>query len=80
MRHPQKLREAFTVEEAETALGLPDVATTDFRGGQHLTWIGATHQLTGSFNLGRLYCLGWEERATGHGVMVFESIWAWHPY
>jgi hypothetical protein len=79
-RHPQKLRATFTVEEVEAVLGVPDVASTDFRGGQHLTWIGTAHKLQGSFNAGRLYCLAREDRSTGHGVMVFESIGTWHPF
>ncbi len=79
-RHPQRLRATLTLGEVEAALGAPDVASTDFRSGQHLTWIGTTHQMEGSFNLGRLYGLAREDRSTGHGVMVFESIWAWHPY
>jgi hypothetical protein len=59
---------------------VPDSATTDFRGGQHLQWLGTTHQLEDSFNAGRLYCLQLQDRTTGHGVMVFDSFAAWHPY
>ncbi|MFZ0964447.1 MAG: hypothetical protein WAO35_26580 [Terriglobia bacterium] len=80
MRHPQKLRTTFSPQEAESALGVPDIATTDFRGGQHLTWLGSAHKLEASFNAGRLYALRLEARATGHGVLVCESIWSWHPY
>jgi hypothetical protein len=79
-RHPQRLRATLPLAEVEAALGAPDVASTDFRSGQHLTWIGTAHKLEASFNLGRLYCLGHEDRKTGQGVMVFESIWSWHPY
>ena len=79
-RHPQRLRATFSPQEAEATLGVPTTSTTDFRGGQHLTWLGTDHQLTASFNAGRLYCLAREDRATRHGVMVFESPWAWHPY
>ena len=79
-RHPQRLRIELSPQGAEFTLGLPDTATTDFRGGQHLTWIGTTHKFEASFSGGRLYCVKLEDRATGRGVMVFESIWAWHPY
>jgi hypothetical protein len=79
-RHPQRLRATLSVEDVEAQLGAPDVSTTDFRGGQHLTWIGATHKILGSFNAGRLYCLTYEDRSSGHGVMVYDSIWSWHPY
>jgi len=79
-RHPQRLRTTFSPREAESTLGLPDATTTDFRGGQHLTWLGTRHKLEASFNAGHLYCLTLEDRATGHGVLVYESIWSWHPY
>ncbi|MGD1105126.1 MAG: hypothetical protein ABSA59_24040 [Terriglobia bacterium] len=79
-RHPQRLRTTFSPQEAESTLGVPDATTTDFRGGQHLTWLGTAHKLAASFDAGRLYCLTLEDRATGHGVMVYESIWSWHPY
>jgi hypothetical protein len=79
-RHPQRLRATLTLAEVEAALGAPDVASTDFRSDQHLTWIGTTHKMEGSFNVGRLYGLAREDRATGHGVMVFESISTWHAY
>jgi thiosulfate reductase cytochrome b subunit len=79
-RHPQRLHATFSPSEAQSALGVPDVAATDFRGGQHLTWIGATHKLDAAFNAGHLYCLTFENRTTGHGVMVFESIRSWHPF
>ena len=79
-RHPQRLRATPQLEEVEGLLGAPDQSTTDFRGGQHLTWIGSAHKLEAAFNAGRLYCLSYEDRKTGQGVMVFESIWSWHPY
>lgn len=79
-RHPQRLRLELSPGRAESILGVPDTITTDFGGGQHLTWIGTAHKLEASFNAGRIYCLKLEERATGHGVMVFESPYAWHPY
>jgi len=79
-RHPQSLRATLHVEEVEAQLGAPDQSTTDFRGGQHLTWVGSAHKLEAAFNAGRLYCLSHEDRKTSHGVMVFESIWSWHPY
>lgn len=79
-RHPQRLRTTFSPQQAESTLGLPNAATPDFRGGQHLTWLGTSHKLEASFNAGHLYCLTFEDRATGHGVLVYESIWSWHPY
>jgi len=79
-RHPQKLSTVFSPREAESTLGVPDATTLDFRGGQHLTWLGTGHKLAASFNAGRLYCLSLEDRATGHGVLVYESIYSWHPY
>jgi hypothetical protein len=79
-RHPQRLRTTFSPREAEAALGAPDTATTDFRGGQHLIWIGTAHKLEASFNAGRLYCLSLEDRATGHGALVYESFGLFHPY
>jgi len=79
-RHPQRLRTTFSPQEAESTLGVPDASTTDFRGGQHLTWLGTAHKFAASFNAGRLYCLTLEDRATGHGVMVYESATAWRPY
>ena len=79
-RYPQKLRIALSPQDAESTLGIPDTTTTDFRGGQHLTWTGTTHKLEASFNAGRLYCLNLQDRSTGHGVMVFEAPTSWHPY
>ena len=79
-RHPQSLRVALSQQDVENALGVPDVATTDFRGGQHLKWLGTTHVLEASFDAGHLYCLNLQDRSTSHGVLVYESIWSWHPY
>jgi len=79
-RHPQRLRTTFSPQQAESTLGVPDTSTTDFSGGQHLTWIGTAHKLGAAFSAGRLYCLTFEDRATGHGVLVYESPEAWHPY
>ena len=42
----------FSPQEAESKLGVPDASTTDFGGGQHLTWLGTTHKLEASFNAG----------------------------
>ncbi len=79
-RHPQSLRTTFSPQDAESALGIPDSTLTDFRGGQHLVWIGTAHKLGAAFDAGRLYCLTLEDRATGRGVMVYESPQMWHPY
>jgi hypothetical protein len=79
-RHPQRLRIVFSPREAEAELGVPDAITNDFRGGYHLTWLGTTHKLEAAFNAGRLYCLTLEDRSTGHGVLVYESLSSWHPY
>lgn len=79
-RHPQRLRTVFSAEDAQATLGVPDSTTTDIRGGYHLTWVGTSHKLEASFNAGHLYCLSLEDRTTGHGVMVYESLMLWHPY
>jgi hypothetical protein len=79
-RYPQKLRLALSPQQVEDRLGVPGKDATDFQGGQHLTWWGTNHRLEAAFNAGRLYCLTLEDRSTGHGVMVFESPYQWHPY
>jgi hypothetical protein len=79
-RHPQKLRTVFSPAEVESSLGVPDISTTDFAGGQHLTWLGTAHKLQASFVAGRLYCLSLEDRATGHGALVYRDPLQWHPY
>jgi hypothetical protein len=79
-RHPQVLTANLSPQDVESQLGAPGVSTTDFRGGEHLTWIGTANKLVASFDDGRLYCLTLENRATGHGVMVYQAPDAWHPY
>jgi len=79
-RHPWRLRRVFSPREATSTLGAPDATNLDFRGGQHLTWIGTDHKLEASFDAGRLYCLTLENRASGHGMIVYESLTSWHPY
>jgi cell division protein FtsL len=79
-RHPQRLRMVFSPRDAVAELGTPNANTLDFAGGQHLTWLGTAHKLAGSFHAGRLYCLSLEDRATGHGELVYESYSSWHPY
>jgi hypothetical protein len=78
--HPQKLISVPAVDEVVQALGLPSRRTTDFRSGLHMTWTGTAYSLEASFNRGRLYCLRREDLRTGHGVLVFESSAAWHPF
>jgi hypothetical protein len=78
--HPQRLTRMPSVQEIEQALGLADRRAVDFRSGLHLTWTGTAHSLEASFDQGRLYCLRWEDLRTGHGALVFESIYAWHPF
>jgi hypothetical protein len=53
---------------------------TDFRGGQHLTWIGPRHRLEASFDKGRLYALTLTDLQTGHGMQVFESSAEWRAF
>jgi hypothetical protein len=77
---PKHLRRLPHVEEVQQAIGAPDTSTTDFRGGQHLTWSGARHKLTGSFNKGRLYSLALEDLRTGRGFRVFESSAHWQEF
>ncbi len=79
-RHPQKLIGSLSPQGVESQLGAPTISTTDFRGGEHLTWMGTTHKLVASFTNGSLYCLTLEDRTTGHGVMVYQSPDSWHPY
>ena len=79
-RHPWKLRTTFTPEAAESALGVPNTSAVDFRGGQHLTWIGTSHKLEAAFDAGRLFCLTQEDLATHHGEQVYGSEDQWRPY
>jgi hypothetical protein len=78
--HPQSLRSAPDVADVQQALGAPDSSTTDFAGGQHLTWIGTGHTLEASFNRGQLYCLSFKDNSTGHGVNVYTSSAQWQPF
>ena len=78
--HPQRLRQMPSLREVNQTLGAPTTSTTDVRGGLHVTWTGTRHDLEASFNQGRLYCLRFQDRRTGHGTMVFESSSNWHPY
>ena len=77
---PQKLLSAPSVDDVRQSLGLPDEQRADAQGGLHLAWIGTKHKLEASFEAGRLYCLRREDRATGHGVMVYESSAHWRQY
>ena len=78
--HPQRLRQMPSLREVNQTLGAPTTSTTDVRGGLHVTWTGTRHDLEASFNQGRLYCLKFQDRRTGHGTIVFESSSNWHPY
>jgi len=79
-RHPQKLRTTYSPDEVESTLGIPDTSMIDFRGDQHLTWIGTSHKLEAAFTAGRLYCLTMEDLATRHGAQVYDSDDLWRPY
>ncbi len=79
-RHAQVLTVNLSPQDVQSQLGAAGVSTTDYRGGEHLTWIGTAHKLVASFDDGKLYCLTLEDRATGHGVMVYQTPEAWHPY
>jgi hypothetical protein len=79
-RHPQKLRTTYSPDEVESTLGIPNTSMVDFRGGQHLTWIGTSHKLEAAFTAGRLYCLTMEDLATRHGAQVYDSDDQWRPY
>lgn len=77
---PKRLRFTASVEDIQRALGAPDTSMTDFRGGQHLTWIGTRHKLEASFNKGRLYALALVDLQTGHGMTVFEWSAQWQQF
>ncbi len=77
---PQRLRITPSVDEVEQELGAPDTNMTDFRGGQHLTWIGSRHSLELAFDKGRLYALTLTDLQSGHGVQVFESATQWRAF
>ena len=79
-RHPWRLRTTFTSEAAESSLGVPNTCAVDFRGGQHLTWLGTSHKLEAAFDAGRLFCLTWEDLNTHHGEQVYNSEDQWRPY
>ena len=78
--HPQRLRATLSSSEVEQVLGAPRISNPDFRGGQHLTWIGTTHRLEAAFNKGRLYSLRIEDLRTEHGTVVFESSAYWQAF
>jgi hypothetical protein len=78
--HPQKLRAVVSRAEVEQILGVPQTSTSDFRGGEHLVWIGTEHKLEAAFDKGRLYSLRIEDLRTGHGSMVFEQSWYWQTF
>jgi len=71
--HAEKLARAPSLDEVQQALGAPIKEFTDFRQGQHLIWIGTTHQLEAVFNQGTLAILVFENLRTGRGVMVYAS-------
>jgi hypothetical protein len=77
---PQRLRITPPVDEVERALGAPDTSMTDFRGGQHLTWVGTRHSLELSLDKGRLYALTLTDLQSGHGTQVFESALQWRAF
>lgn len=79
-KYSQKLRGTPSIDEVEHTLGAPKTRSTDFAGGEHLTWIGLHHEVQASFNKGRLYSVRIEDRTTGHGEMVFESGLYWSPF
>jgi hypothetical protein len=78
--HPQSLKSTADVADVQQTLGAPDTNTTDFAGGQHLTWIGTGHTLEASFNRGQLYCLSFKDNSTGHGESVYASSAQWQPF
>ena len=77
---PQRLRLLPPVEEVQQALGAPATSMTDFRGGQHLTWIGTRQSLEISFDQGRLYALTLTDLKSGHGVTIYESPALWRQF
>lgn len=79
-KHPQKLLRQDSVDEVQSALGAPTTDSRDFRGGQHLTWIGTDHRIEAAFDRGILYNLMYQDMRTGHGVTVYESAAYWQAY
>jgi hypothetical protein len=77
---PQRLRITPAVGDVQQALGAPDRSMTDFRGGQHLIWLGTRHQLEASFAKGRLYAVTLTDLQTGHGITVYESSAQYRPF
>ena len=77
---PQRLRFTPPVDEVQQELGAPDTSMTDFRSGQHLTWIGTKRSLELSFDKGRLYALTLTDLQSGHGMQVFESPAQWRAF
>lgn len=77
---PQRLRIFPPVDEVQQALGAPSTSMTDFRGGQHLTWIGTRHSLEVSFDKGRLYALTLTDLESGHGATIHESPAFWRQF
>ena len=77
---PQQLRIFPPVDEVQQALGAPSASMTDFRGGQHLTWIGTRHSLEVSFDKGHLYALTLTDLESGHGATIYESPTFWRKF
>lgn len=77
---PQRLRILPSVDEVQQALGAPGTSMTDFRGGQHLRWIGTRHSLGVSFDKGRLYALTLTDLESGHGTTIYESPAFWRQF
>jgi len=77
---PQRLRITPAVGDVQLTLGAPDQRLTDFRGGQHLTWLGTRHKLEASFDKGRLYAVTLTDLQTGHGMTVYESSAHYRPF
>ncbi len=79
-RHPKRLRTTFSPDEAQTMLGVPNTSMVDFRGGQHLTWIGTSHKVEAAFDKGQLFCLTEEDLTTHRGELVYDSNDLYRPY
>jgi hypothetical protein len=79
-KHPQKLLRQDTVDEVQTALGAPTSESRDFRGGDHLTWIGTDHRIEAAFDKGVLYNVMYADIRSGHGVTVYESSAYWQTF
>ncbi len=79
-RHPQWLIDTPSRQDVEEVLGAPQTSSTDFRGGEHLTWIGTRHSLEASFNHDRLYALTLTDLKTGHGATILQSRDQWRAF